>query len=200
MLRLRLALERELRGEEAVVWHGWQLGRLELRSFGQYLFAIPWTAFAVMWTTLAAVGVAHSGVEGPGWIVWAFPLFGVPFVAIGLAMLARPFVPLFQRGRVLYVITDRRALKLAMGRRLVVETVPADRVGRIQRFEKSDGTGRLQIAVKIGRDSDGERQTEYFEVGDVADVMGAQIALERIAESPDRDSPVPRGQPSPLSS
>ena len=54
--RLKLALERELHPDEAVLWHGWQLARAEWRAFGIYLFAIPWTAFAALWTTLAAVG------------------------------------------------------------------------------------------------------------------------------------------------
>lgn len=181
MSRLRLALERELHADEAVLWHGWQLGRLEPRAFAIYLFAIPWTAFALMWTALAAGAMVQSGEEGPGWIGWAFPLFGLPFVAIGLLMLARPFGPLLERGRVLYVVTDQRVLKLGLVRQLVVETVPADRIGLVQRHEQSDGSGRLQLAVKIGRDSDGDRKVDYFEIGNVGDVMGAQQALDRIA-------------------
>jgi hypothetical protein len=39
--RLKLALERELRPDEIVVWHGWQLGRLDPRSFMIYVFAVP---------------------------------------------------------------------------------------------------------------------------------------------------------------
>lgn len=200
MSRLRLALERELRGDEVVVWHGWQLARLELLSFGLYLFAIPWTAFSIMWTTVAAGAMASSGDDGPGWIGWAFPLFGLPFVAIGVAMLARPFVPLMQKGRVLYVVTDRRVLKLGMGRELKVETVPAERIGYTIRDEKRDGSGRLQIAVKIGKDSDGDRQTEYFAIGNVADVMGAQEALNRLADTTPPPDPAAPAQVVPFSS
>lgn len=181
MSRLRLALERELHSDEKVLWHGWQLGRLELYSFGLYLFAVPWTAFSVLWTAVAAGAIASMDGGGPGLIGWAFPLFGLPFIAIGVAMLAKPFVPLIQKGRVLYVVTDHRVLKLAMGRELKVETVPASRIGLIIRHEKRDGTGRLQLAVKIGKDSDGDNKTEYFELGTVADVMGAHEALNRIA-------------------
>ena len=200
MSRLRLALERELRASETVVWHGWQLGRLEPLSFGIYIFAVPWTAFSVMWTVLASGAAAMSGDDGPGWIGWAFPLFGLPFIAIGLALLARPFVPLFQKGRVLYVVTNERALKLSMGRELAVETVPADRIGLIQRFERRDGSGRLQLAVKIGKDSDGDRQTDYFEIGNVPDVMGAQEALHRISVSTTTASALAKGQANTLSS
>lgn len=181
MARLRAALERELAADEAVVWHGWQLARLEPRMFLIYVFAIPWTAFAVMWTTLAAGAIAFAGEDGPGFIGWAFPLFGLPFVAIGIGMLARPFLPLWQKGRVLFVVTDKRVLRLSLGRELAVNAVPAERIGLIRRRELRDGSGTLELAVKVGMDSDGDRQTENFSIGMVADVMGAQQAIERIA-------------------
>jgi hypothetical protein len=158
--RLRQALEHELRADETVQWHGWQLGRVELRSFGIYVFAIPWTAFALMWTALAGGAVFQMEDSGAGWLGWAFPLFGLPFIVVGLGMLAMPFAPVLQRGRVLFVVTGQRVLKLALGRELVVTTVPADRIGLIERREQSDGTGSLKLAIKIGKDSDGDRQTE----------------------------------------
>jgi hypothetical protein len=180
--RLRQALERELRADEAVQWHGWQLGRAEWRSFGIYLFAIPWTAFSLTWTAFAATAALHMNQDGVGWMSWAFPLFGVPFIVVGFGMLSMPFLPVLQRGRVLFVVTGQRVLKLALGRDLVVTTVPADRIGLIERREKADGTGSLRLAVKIGRDSDGDRQTEFFDLGEVVDVTGAQAAVERIAQ------------------
>jgi len=181
MAQLRAALERELGPEEVVLWHGWQLARLDPRMFGIYLFAIPWTVFSLGWTGVAAGAVASMGEEGPGIIAWAFPLFGLPFIAVGCWMLARPFVPLWEKGRVLYVVTDRRVLKLALGRTLEVNTVPADRIGPARRSESRDGAGTLSLAVRIGRDSDGDRQTEH---GAVEDVLGAQSAIARIAARP----------------
>lgn len=197
--RLRLAVERELRPDEQVIWHGWQLARLDWRLFGIYLFAVPWTAFAIMWTALAATAIGHSGDDGPGWIGWAFPLFGLPFVAVGLGMLAIPFVPVFQKGRVLYVVTDRRVLKLRLGRELTVKIVPSERIGLAERREQSDGSGTLQLAVKVGQDSDGDRKTEHFVIGTVADVMGAQQAVESIAQ-PRATGTAPTGQPGIVSS
>lgn len=182
MGRLRLALERELGAGEIVLWHGWQLGRVDPQTFLIYIFAVPWTAFSVMWTVFAASAVALSGDQSPGIIGWVFPLFGLPFIAVGAWMLSRPFVPLFERGRVLYVVTDRRMMKLSLGRELVVQTVPADRIGLAERREQRDGTGMLKFAVRIGKDSDGDKQTEDFIIGTVADIMGAQEAINRIGK------------------
>jgi hypothetical protein len=178
MARLRAALERELQPGESPVWHGWQLGRIDPRHFLIYVFAVPWMAFALMWTVLAAGAMSVSNI---GLVGIAFPLFGLPFIAIGGWMLSRPFVPLWERGRVLYVVTDRRVIKLAIGRALVVKTVPADRLGLAERREAPDGTGTLSLAVRIGRDSDGDKQTETFDIGPVADIMGASAAIDRIA-------------------
>jgi hypothetical protein len=189
--RLRLALERELRPDETVQWHGWQLAQLDLKQFGMYLFAIPWTAFSV----IAAMAIASAGDDGPGIVGWAFPLFGVPFVAVGIGMLAAPFVPLYQKGRVLYVVTDQRVLKLSLGRELSVNVVPAERIGLVDRRERPDGSGVLQLAVKIGVDSEGDRSTEKFIIGAVADVLGAQKAISRIAHSSQAAATAAAGAP-----
>lgn len=183
MARLKLALERELQPGESVLWHGWQLGRIDPRHFLTYVFAIPWTAFSLAWTGIAAVAVASAGPgeNELGLVAWAFPLFGVPFIAVGAWMLGRPFVPLLERGRVLYVVTGERVLKLSLARELAVTAVPAARIGMAERREQRDGTGTLQLAVRIGTDSDGDRQTEHFVIGAVDDVMGAQQAVNRIA-------------------
>lgn len=177
MARLRLALERELGPGESAVWHGWQLARIDPRHFLSYVFAVPWTAFALMWTVLAAgaIGVSEIGLVGI-----AFPLFGLPFIAVGCWMLARPFVPLWEKGRVLYVVTETRVLRLALGRDLVVKTVPADRIGLAERREAPDGSGTLSLAVRIGRDSDGDKQTESFELGPVAGISAAAAAVAAI--------------------
>ncbi len=196
MAQLRLALERELYSDETVQWHGWQLGRLDPRSFGIYIFAVPWTAFSLAWTGLAFTAVLASEQLGWGLFAWAFPLFGLPFIAVGAWMLSRPFMPLWERGRVLYVVTDRRVLRLSIGRELSIKTVPADRIGLVQRSERADGTGTLSLAIRIGRDSDGDKQTESFDIGLVADVMGAQAAIDRIANG----ARVPGGSAGALSS
>ncbi|MFM7377571.1 MAG: hypothetical protein ACKO1O_05490 [Erythrobacter sp.] len=181
MARLRQALERELGPGETVEWHGWQQARVDPKQFLFYVFALPWTAFSLAWTGIATAAVASGGAEDVGFVAWAFPLFGVPFVAVGAWMLSRPFVPLWERGRVLYVVTTRRVLKLAIGSDLTIDTVPADRVGPVQRLERPDGSGWLRLAVRIGRDSDGDKQTEYFDIGRVAEVAGAGTAIERLA-------------------
>lgn len=182
--RLELALQRELDGDERVIWKGKQLARVSLKAFAIYLFAVPWTAFALFWTAMASFGVSAMEDEGPaGWMAWAFPLFGVPFVLVGIAMLSTPFIPLWQRGKVVYAITNRRILRLSLGRSLNVKSVPSERLGLVDRHETRLGHGSLKLAVRVGTDSDGDKRTEHFDLGEVADVMGAHEAIRRLRRS-----------------
>lgn len=175
---LDLALRREMRSGERVAWQGRQIARIALAGFGIYFFAIPWTAFALFWTTMASWGASEMQ-EDTGLLSWAFPLFGVPFILIGLGMLSAPFLPLFNKGKVIFAVTNQRILRIRVGRKLDIKSVPARRIGQIERSENRDGSGSLKIAVRVGTDSDGDKHTEDFELGEVEDVLGAH---DEIAE------------------
>ncbi|RGP39804.1 hypothetical protein BPTFM16_00078 [Altererythrobacter insulae] len=185
--RLSLALDRELKSGERVLWEQRQIARVSYASFGIYLFAIPWTAFALFWTAMAAAG-ASSMQEESGWLSWAFPLFGVPFIVVGLGMLGSPFLPLWNKGKVLFAITNERLIKLRLGRSISVETVPARRIGAINRIEHRDGSGTLAIVTGMRRDSDGDVNAERFVMDNVPDVLRAQDLIEELA---DRAQPKP---------
>lgn len=110
---LQSELERELAPGERVVWSGQPLpGRYNRGSWALVLFGIPWTGFAVFWTTMAFVGTQSMKGDDPmsNGFRWFFPLFGVPFILIGLGMLSSPWWGRRKAAGVLYAITDRRAL------------------------------------------------------------------------------------------
>jgi hypothetical protein len=65
-------------------------------------FAIPWTLFSCIWTSAALFG-AMTAIREKGSSLWvlAFPLFGLPFVAIGIGMLWHGLVPWIARSRIM---------------------------------------------------------------------------------------------------
>jgi hypothetical protein len=82
---LRNTIDRELEREERIDWI-----EMPQRVFftpaatAAFLFGIPWTAFALFWTAGAAgfkFPVFNQGFD-------LFPLFGLPFILIGLGMLS----------------------------------------------------------------------------------------------------------------
>jgi hypothetical protein len=176
-----LALSREMRDGERVLWRGTPTGRLKLWSFAIYVFAIPWTAFSLFWTTMAFAGMGATEWEGEGSIFkWAIPLFGLPFIIVGLAMMAGPFLPKWQRDKVLYAVTSERVLKLHLWRQLEVTFCPLDRIGHVIRRERPDGSGSLSLAIKVGKDSDGDPSVERFIIDEVHGVIDANDAIEHM--------------------
>ena len=113
---------------------------------------------------------------------YAFPLFGTPFIAVGFAMLAAPFAPLFGAKRTMFAVTDQRLLRFYLGRRLKTRSVGAGSIGPIERNERSNGSGTLKIVIGSHRDSDGDRQTDHFELGEVADVLSAEAKVRELVD------------------
>lgn len=170
---LDMALSRELQTGERVLWQGRPLPRVLVKGFGIYLFAIPWTAFSLFWMTMAAGGAVASW-DSIGPLALAFPLFGLPFVAIGVGMLSVPFLPLFVRDRVAFAITDRRLLRFVLLKRLRTQSYAGNRIGSFDRTERPDGSGSLSIVIGSHIDGDGDRRVDKLVIGEVPDIMAVE--------------------------
>lgn len=153
-------------------------GHDALRAFGMWLFAVPWTAFSVFWTVMAA-GAAG---EMNGWGV-VFPLWGLPFVGIGFAMLSSPWWTWRAARRTLYVVTDRRAVVFSASglRGVAVRSFAPDALRDTRRVERPDGSGDLIFAETGHRDSDGDLVATTTGFKTLADVRGAEAAVAALA-------------------
>jgi hypothetical protein len=165
--RLRDAVTKELQGER-ILWAGRPSAiQSFLTSLPILLFAIPWTAFSIGWEWMA-LGGWLSGKPSPSTthtiMGVIFPLFGVPFVLVGLGMMSAPFLAWRWARRTVHVIGDKRLISLTMGRRLKVKTYLIGNVVRTERTERRDGSGTLKVVTGVSRDSDGDKMetTEMF--------------------------------------
>lgn len=87
-----------------------------------------------------------SGETGP--VQFIFPLFGLPFVLIGLWMLAQPLLKSREAMNTVYAITTRRTLIISgMNPRRVISYEARD-IGRIETIEKPDGSGDLLFVTE----------------------------------------------------
>jgi hypothetical protein len=133
----------EMESGEKLQWSGQpEPTRLAKGALPILFFAIPWTAFACFWVTMASMGVSHSKGIGPFML---FPLFGLPFVLIGLGMLSSPIFVYTQAKRTVYAITNKRALVLKAGGRggKTVMSYPPAAFGDITRVEYAPNKGDL---------------------------------------------------------
>ncbi len=157
----QLVAQNELQPGESLRWSGQpDATRLAIKSLPAFLFAIPWTAFAVFWVWGAAGG------RMPDLTHWEwkniFPLWGVPFILIGLRMLTSPLWEYLRASRIVYGVTDRRAFILQAGRSKSVKSFAASELANLERKEKADGSGDLLFGRS---DADTAQRSRSFNFG-----------------------------------
>jgi hypothetical protein len=172
---LRGIVEGELGSGEAVQWVGRPIPSLLSRqAWPIVLFGIPWTAFAIFWIAGASGFRVPDFRRGESF----FPLFGLPFVLIGLGMLSAPYWLRLKGGRTAYVLTDRRAIIVERGLwSTKVRSFAAAALGDIERKQRADGAGDIIFSREYRRDSEGG--TRAVPVGFLA-VAGVKEVEERI--------------------
>ena len=122
-VEIQKQIQAELQPGERIRWSGQPVAGAASFNLAwiPFLFAIPWTAFAIFWTLAAAgmlFGHSNAGHE-PLVLRLVFPLFGVPFILIGVWMLITPWRAKKKvqsmAEKTAYVITDRRAIIFDFG-------------------------------------------------------------------------------------
>lgn len=155
---LQAKIDRELETGERVEWAGMPVPRFFTgHSIAAFLFAIPWTSFALFWTVGAAEATADSC--GPRGFEF-FPLFGIPFILVGVFLLLSPLWTYQKARRTAYVITDRRALTFDGGWSTTIRSFRPDELRNLSRKERRAGRGDVVITRRVYRDGEGDQQTE----------------------------------------
>ncbi|HET7466268.1 MAG TPA: PH domain-containing protein, partial [Candidatus Dormibacteraeota bacterium] len=104
-------LQAELQPDEQLLWTGRPDANRLFTWLDLYLvpFSLFWTGFAIFWESLALYGAVRAGAEAA-----FFPLFGLPFIAIGFYLLfGRFLVKRYSRRHTYYAVTDRRVIALS---------------------------------------------------------------------------------------
>lgn len=178
--KLQTRVDHELDAGERIQWIGMPMPRcFTPASTFAFLFAVPWTAFAVFWMYGAAGFQISDFKEG----VDLFPLFGVPFVLIGLGMLSSPLWAYRKSLKTVYVITDRRAITFDGGWSTTIRSYPPSKLTDIYRKEKRNGSGDVVISRKAWRDSDGDHQSEELGFLRIQNPKQVESMLNKLAES-----------------
>jgi hypothetical protein len=138
-------INRQLDPGEGLLWSGApKPGRMALSTLPVSAFSIPFTAFAVFWIWSAYSMTSRSPSPGAPWNL--FPLFGVPFLLIGLGMMTAPLWAYLGAGRMLYAVTSKRALIVIRLFSTTVKSYVHSEIHDLQRVERADGSGDLYFA------------------------------------------------------
>lgn len=154
--RTREPIDEVLSPGERVLWRGQPPQSLLLfraQDLALVPFFVIWTGFSLFWEAMAIGAFLEGGMGGPG---ICMPLFGLPFVAIGLFMLGGRFImDVPARRRTYYGLTDRRVLIVSGLRDRSIVSVPLDKIHNVEMILHRNGKGTLmfsgQVKAKMAR-------------------------------------------------
>lgn len=136
----------ELRADETPKWIGYPNPKRYAIQEGLVpcLIGIPFTGFAVVWTSLAMKSESLFT-----------SLWGFPFILVGLYMLANPLLEYWRALRTVYVVTNQRVLILnGVLRHSQKAFAPSD-LGHLDVERKRDGSGTIILSEEREKDGEG---------------------------------------------
>jgi hypothetical protein len=145
---------------ENLLWSGQpkQGVRLQASDWFAIPFSIFWCGFVFVWEAMAlgiGFGVhAQNAPRGAAWLAWIFPLWGVPFVVIGVYMLVgRFFVDAMRRTKTWYGITNRRLIIYKALFTSNVTSYDFETLTNLQLIERKDNSGDIVFGTPVVNDN-----------------------------------------------
>ncbi|MEY2542806.1 MAG: hypothetical protein QOE81_267 [Verrucomicrobiota bacterium] len=141
----------ELSPDEKLLWSDRPRQGVFFRSTDLFLipFSLLWGGFAIFWE-LSVLGLnpqVHQTHPPPAF----FPLFGIPFVAMGLyVMFGRFFVDAAQRRKTMYGITNQRVIIRSGLFTRTTKSLNLRTLSDVTLSEKSNGTGTITLGPTVG--------------------------------------------------
>jgi hypothetical protein len=175
---LQERVQAELKPGEAVVWAGQPDPAKTMKTgFLLWLFFGPWTAFSLFWMAGAA-GFRIPDFSSP--VNLLFPLFGLPFVLIGVVGMSAPYWIRRKALSTVYVITGQRAFSLEGPKTWTIRNFLPEKLDNIVRREHPDGSGDLVLAVENYTDSDGDARKKEYGFMAIHDVKQVEVRLQHL--------------------
>lgn len=179
-------VQSELQPGESLQWTGTaDAGRSALSALPAAIFGIPFAGFALFWMTAAFRGthaMSKSASSNPIAGVFSFfPLFGLPFLLIGLGIVFAPLLVYRKALKTVYAVTDKRVLVITDGRnRTTRSCTPADIIS-VDHRERAGGTGdviiRTNSVVPYGNNSLSQMTIGLLGVNNVKEVARLVLNL-----------------------
>jgi hypothetical protein len=145
----QLRAQSELQSGESLYWTGTaDPARAAMSALPASIFGIPFAGFALFWITQAyhatnTMSKSSHNAFTDGFRV--FPLFGLPFLFIGLGVILAPLWAYLTGRNTVYAVTNQRVMVITGGSsRSVKSYTPADIVN-VEHRERPDGSGDIAI-------------------------------------------------------
>jgi Bacterial PH domain len=145
----QLRAQSELQSGENLYWTGTaDPRRAAFATLPTAIFGIPFAGFALFWVTQAyhatsAMSKSSNNAFTNGFRL--FPLFGIPFLFVGLGIILAPLWVFLKGASTVYAVTNQRVMIITGGNSRSVKSItPADIVS-VEHRERPDGSGDIVI-------------------------------------------------------
>jgi hypothetical protein len=145
----QLRAQSELQSGESLYWTGTaDPTRAAISALPATIFGIPFAGFALFWmnTAFHATNSMHkSSNDAFSKSFTVFPLFGLPFLLIGLGIVLAPLWAYLKGRSTVYALTNQRVMIISGGSNVSVKSyTPAD-ILSVEHRERPDGSGDIVI-------------------------------------------------------
>jgi hypothetical protein len=179
----QLRAQSELQSGESLYWTGTaNPARAALTALPAAIFGVPFAGFALFWMNGAYQASSHISKRpdafSKGFSV--FPLFGLPFLIIGLGIVLAPLWAYLKGRSTVYAVTNQRVMVITGGgNRSVKSYTPADIVC-VEHRERPDGSGDIVIctnAILRSRNATSQMKVALVGIPNVKQVAQQVMAL-----------------------
>jgi len=143
------AIKRHMQAQEELLWSGRPGQGIKFHGYDVFMipFSLLWCGFALFWEVMAlGIGRGSSESEAPFIVSLIFPLFGLPFVLIGLYLVfGRFIVDAKQRAKTFYGVTNDRVIILSGLFSQKVKSLNIKTLSDITMHQKRDGSGTITL-------------------------------------------------------
>jgi hypothetical protein len=177
-------IRHEVKGDEKLLWCAQPTSQRYFRKgLPFFFFGIFFAGFAIFWTAMAA-GITGASSGETNIIGYIFPLFGIPFIVVGLGMLTAPLWMAYKVAKeTAYIITDQRAILIEGG--LFggeIHYYPPKKLKDLFVRRQPNNVGDIIMETKISTSSKGGRtSTEYGFLG-IENLTEVSMLLQKLAE------------------
>jgi hypothetical protein len=138
----------ELQSGESLLWTGSaDPRRAATKTLPAVFFGIPFAGFALFWMNMAYRGT-HNLARGHNSLasgLSVFPLFGVPFFAIGVAVVLAPLWAYLAGRNGVYAVTNHRVMIITGTTSRAVKSITPDDIVEVDHRERPDASGDVLI-------------------------------------------------------
>lgn len=174
----------ELSRDEKLIWTD---KPVSIRQHAQtviftMLFGIPFFGFAVFWTWGASAPLRDGVDTGITGFEYFFPMFGIPFLLVGLGLLLSPLWMALKARKTVYALTNHRLIIRQAFPKITIKSWSLDQLGALSRTGPAQGPGSLFFAEEITQNSNGVHTKKIGFIGIDQPKMLEQKIRELLAD------------------